>query len=149
MENSGCGIIVAFDTGSDMVKQTRQSLHAEFDLLSSVHTVEKQSELERVYSKMATVHKVDAFTDPKGAFLLATGNHKYPTVVLMDIVGNRELEGVNHMIHLVQIAFSMHPPRAIIIKNKELTQELHANLQDGIIIDEQDWLVAFGQEIIQ
>ncbi|KAL7477500.1 hypothetical protein ACHAW6_003309 [Cyclotella cf. meneghiniana] len=145
-ENPGRGVIVAFDTGNDMVEQTRQSLRAEFDLLLSAPAATKQSELERVYSEMAIVHKVDAFADPKGAFSLATGNHEtYPTVVLIDIGGNRELEGVARMIRWVQLAFAKDPPRAIIIKSKELTHELHANLRDGIIKDAQEWLIQFLQ----
>jgi hypothetical protein len=145
-ENSDHGVIVAFDTGSDMVEQTRRSLQAEFELLLSVNATRKQSELEKIYSEMAIVHKVDAFADPKGAFSLATGNHEtYPTVVLIDIGGNRELEGVARMIRWVQVAFAKHPPRAIIIKSKELTQELHTNLRDGIINDAQDWLIQFLQ----
>ncbi|KAL3781356.1 hypothetical protein HJC23_013440 [Cyclotella cryptica] len=140
------GVIVAFDTGSDMVEQTRQSLQAELKLVSSVHSPQKQSELEKVYSDMATVHKIDAFADPKGAFSLATRNHEiYPTVILIDIGGNRELEGVARMIHWVQGAFSRQPPRAIIIKSKELTQELHSHLQDGIVTHAQDWLIDFLQ----
>lgn len=55
---------------------------------------------------MATVYRVDAFAEPKGAFSPATQNSEtYPTDVIIDIGCNREPEEVAHMIRWVQVAF--------------------------------------------
>jgi hypothetical protein len=137
-----CGEIVAFDTGSDMVQQTHQSLQTEFEQLITC-AGEKQSDLKKIYSEMTTVHKVDAFADPKRAFSLATGGgtRKYPNLVLIDIGGNRELTGVTRMIRWIQLALARQPPRAIIVKSKELVQELSEKSDGGIIKFAQDWLV--------
>ena len=72
LEN-GHGRIVAFDTGSDMVRQTQHALKSEFENLSSL--LPKSVTL----SSMAAVHKIDAFADPKRALALATNEHiQYP-----------------------------------------------------------------------
>jgi precorrin-6B methylase 2 len=109
--------IVAFDTGSDMVQQTQQALRAEY--------INMTSHLPGLSIIQSSVHNIDAFVDPTRAFSLATQNDKYPNVVLIDIGGNRELEGVAKMIHWIQSTFVKYPPRVMIVKSKELVQHLN------------------------
>lgn len=132
------GQIVAFDTGSDMIQQTQQALQTEFTNLSP--RLSRKLEL----STISSVHKVDAFADPRGAYTLTTKNNKHPDIVLIDIGGNRELEGVTRMIHWVQTTYTEHPPRVIIVKSKELARQLNANT-DGVIHNAQSWLTDYLQ----
>ena len=135
----GHGRIVAFDTGSDMVQQTKHALESEFKNLSSLPK-------SMALSSMTAVHKIDAFADPKRAFALATNeNDKFPNIILIDIGGNRELEGVVRMIHWVQTAFICHPPRVIIVKSKELVQQLNDVFSTGVINNAQQWLMNYLQ----
>jgi hypothetical protein len=135
------GQIVAFDTGSDMVQQTQQALESEFQTLSS-HL--QQQKLPQVFN-MTSVHKIDAFVDPKGAFTMATQDDKYPNVVLIDFGGNRELEGVTRMIHWIQNSFQEHPPRAVIVKSKELVQQMINDSSGVILTNAQKWLMNYLQ----
>jgi cellobiose-specific phosphotransferase system component IIB len=133
------GKIIAFDTGSDMMNQTQQALQTEFDNLSA-HLPQHNK-----LSTMSSIHKIDAFADPKGAFSLSTQNNKYPDIVLIDIGGNRELEGVTRMIHWVQCTFLSNLPRVIIVKSKELVRELSPEPEDGSMHEAQSWLMNYLQ----
>lgn len=136
------GKIVAFDTGSDMVQQAQQALESEFQSLS---THWQHQKLPPLFA-MTSVHKIDAFADPKGVFVLATQDDKYPNVALIDIGGNRELEGVTRMIHWIQNAFREHPPRAVIVKSRELVQRLSNDDSSGVLLpNAQNWLVNYLQ----
>lgn len=138
IRNAEHGQIVAFDTGSDMVNQTKQSLQSEFTNLSA-HSPQHVNDL----SSISSVHKVDAFADPKGAYALATRDDKHPDIVLIDIGGNRELDGITRMIDWVQNIL-IKPPRVVIVKSKELTKQLHAN-SNGLIENGQSWLMTYLQ----
>ena len=129
------GEIIAFDTGSDMVHETKHALQSEFEILSA----HLPQHVQQMYPSLASVHKIDAFSDPKGAYALASKNNKHPNIVIIDIGGNRELEGVSRMIHWVQMTFTNFPPRTVIVKSKELAQELNAN-SNVIIENAQQWL---------
>lgn len=133
------GHIAAFDTGLDMIQQTQKALQTEFDNLSA--HLPQQNKL----SSMSSIHKIDALSDPKGAFSLCTQNNKYPDIVLIDIGGNRELEGVTRMIHWVQCTFICKLPRVIIVKSKELARQFSPERDDGCIHDAQSWLMDYLQ----
>ena len=142
------GKIVGFDTGAKILQQAEKRLRREYDEFSSTIT-------EDTYSKLIQLHKVDALADPKGAYNLVTDNSACPEMVLIDIGGNRELEGVLRMIQWVQTAFKEKGPRLILVKSEALEKELltsirssHSNNSDnslpsiteeGIIRNGQDW----------
>ncbi|KAL7548682.1 hypothetical protein ACHAWF_011961 [Thalassiosira exigua] len=127
----GAGSIVAFDTGSDVIERAQTHLLSEFNRLmpDSVDGVKSKVNL---HSKMVHCHRVDALADPKGAYSIAMGNdNRTPSIVLIDIGGNRELKGVVRMIRWVQLVFRDKPPRVIIVKSEALAEELFRALKSA------------------
>ncbi|KAL7434960.1 hypothetical protein ACHAXM_004376 [Skeletonema potamos] len=145
------GKIVGFDTGTKILKQADNRLRKEYDQSGSTLANEDDA-----YSKIIQLHRIDALADPKGAYALATANNTYPGVVLVDIGGNRELDGVVRMIQWVQTAFQDESPRLILVKSEALVEELltavlscHTNdntactipsvSEEGVITRGQNW----------
>mmetsp|Transcript_23957 Transcript_23957/g.50482 ORF Transcript_23957/g.50482 Transcript_23957/m.50482 type:complete len:454 (+) Transcript_23957:28-1389(+) len=168
------GEIVAFDTGSEMIDLARKRIFSELEnLVPSKGTQGNDARLrENIFVNMMKLCKVDAITDPKGAQSLAIKNNqadgqesRYPDMVLIDIGGNRELNGVLRMIQWVQSEL-INAPRIMIIKSEALANSFTQNgvvlvagmngnkFYNGIKTDEQqpqisdDGIVLNGQELI-
>ncbi len=113
------GKIVAFDVGADILEQAQTRLLSEINGLCPNDGEDKK---HKTYSQLVTLQKIDAVTDPKGAYTIAMTDRK-PDIILIDIGGNRELKGVVSMIHWVQTAFEKDPPRLVIVKSESLVEE--------------------------
>ena len=140
------GKIVAFDTGSDMIEQAKNSLLSEIKTLTPKASDEcGMSREEDFYSHMVQCIKVDALADPNGAHAhVMNGNNRSPDMVLIDIGGNRELEGVVRMIQWVQSTFK-DEPRLIIVKSEALVEELSSSTNVmGIIEQGQEWFASLS-----
>ena len=133
------GHIVAFDTGSEMIDQARRRLLLEMDNAIPPKGDEIPNNNE-IYSQMVRFHKVDAIADPKGAYSYAAekinthsnnNRNQHPDMVLIDIGGNRELNGILRMIQWVQTAFSSQHPRILIIKSEAIVDSLTQNCSSG------------------
>ena len=127
------GHIVAFDTGSDMIEQAKKRLATEYENHSVANSKDDDGVLttDNSLTRFVQFHKVDAFADPKGTYSYATqgssSNTQHPDMVLIDIGGNRELDGVVRMIRWVQSVFERDPPRVIIVKSESLVEELSSS----------------------
>ncbi len=118
-ENVILGKTVGFDTGTKILKQADKRLRREYEQSASMFAND-----DGAYSRLIQLHRVDALTDPKGAYVLATANNTCPEMVLIDIGGNRQLESVVRMIQWVQTTFKCDRPRLILVKSEALEKEL-------------------------
>ncbi len=129
------GEIVAFDTGSEMIDLARKRTFSELENLVPSSGV-SNDEAGKIFRNVIKFCRVDAITDPKGAQSLAIDcnqadgrGNRYPDMVLIDIGGNRELNGVLRMIQWVQSELVI-APRIVIIKSEALTNRF---TQNGVI----------------
>jgi len=105
-----------------MIEKARDRVRSEFNCMLSKGCDGTTGSL---HSQMVHYHKVNALMDPKGAHFHAGE----PTMVLIDIGGNREKRGVADMLHWVQQCAFDDPPRLIIVKSLELTKDLSKSLE--------------------
>ena len=107
---------VGFDTSKTMVEET----------------------LVKIRSESSVCHQVDALKDPTLAQELACQSSE-PSIVFMDIGGNRELVGVIRMLHWIMNSFSN--VRLVVVKSKALFDTVRGDCnQKGILKDSETWL---------
>lgn len=137
------GQIVAFDTGSDMIERAKKRVLEEVNN-DNLRMPDEQS-TSALLPQIVQYHQVDALANPSRAYShavamnidgnnTASANRKHPDVVLIDIGGNRELNGIVRMIRWVQSGLfgeeeegqddKHYLPRVIIVKSEALVEEL-------------------------
>jgi hypothetical protein len=116
---------MGFDVSNDMVQQTRTKLQQEgYD-----DTINR-------------VHKVDVLVDPNGARQLVKTHFAKarPSVVFIDIGGNRNVSSVIRVLHWT---ISTYSPRLVVIKNWKLVQECTSNVfvdsKNDMLVGAHEW----------
>jgi len=118
---------VGFDTSSSMVETTR----------NRINEWKKNHQKRNDPAIRANALKMDALLDPTAASLAACQFHsKGPTVVFLDIGGNREIAGVVRMLNWVLFPpqsslDSLGSVRLVVVKSKELFGSMYNNNNDN------------------
>jgi SAM-dependent methyltransferase len=129
---------VGLDTSDEMIAKCREKMEEA--------TSNDKNNNNNNNSKKCHVAKADALVDPANALKEAT-TFGDPTVVFLDIGGNRECINVVRMLSWVLDTFPSSSCRLIVVKSRELVQTIRSSAtttlrdDDNVILNGNQWFL--------